>query len=206
MKLVALNKPFNVLSQFRAEADHRTLAEFITDPQLRIAGRLDRDSEGLLLLTDHGQLNQQISHPKYKQWKTYIVQVDGQVTLGAIQQLQRGVMLNDGLTRPAHVQQIEEPHWLWQRVPPIRFRATIPTSWLEIKICEGRNRQVRRMTAAVGFPTLRLIRTQIGSISLLDLKLVCGEIKALNVCNYPEFQHIKPIQPRYKAKKNNTRF
>lgn len=190
MKLIALNKPFNVLSQFRQDGSHQTLADFIFDSTLRIAGRLDLDSEGLLLLTDHGGLNQHISHPKHKQWKTYIVQVDGEIDETAIIQLQRGVMLNDGITRPAQVRKITEPDWLWQRVPPVRFRATIPTSWVEIKICEGRNRQVRRMTAHVGFPTLRLIRTAIGSIQLQDLNLDVGQQCTLNIQKYPEFSSI----------------
>lgn len=194
MKLIALNKPFNVLSQFRQDGSHQTLADFIFDSTLRIAGRLDLDSEGLLLLTDHGGLNQHISHPKHKQWKTYIVQVDGEIDETAIIQLQRGVMLNDGITRPAQVRKIAEPDWLWQRVPPVRFRATIPTSWVEIKICEGRNRQVRRMTAHVGFPTLRLIRTAIGSIQLQDLNLDVGQSCILNVQNYPEFSSIHSTQ------------
>lgn len=187
LKLVAFNKPFYVLSQFRADGQHQTLADFIDDPDLRIAGRLDLDSEGLLLLTNDGQLNQQISHPKHKQWKTYIVQVDGEIDDDAITQLQRGVMLNDGITLPAQVRKIEQPDWLWQRTPPVRFRANIPTSWIEIKICEGRNRQVRRMTASVGFPTLRLIRTAIGSIQFIDLMLDIGEQRTLSIQDYPEF-------------------
>lgn len=193
MKLVAFNKPFDVLSQFRADGVHQTLIEFLDDKDLRIAGRLDRDSEGLLLLTDNGQLNQHISHPKHKQWKTYIVQVDGQITAEAIQHLQQGVQLNDGLTLPAQVQAIDEPTWLWERNPPVRFRKNIPTSWIEIKICEGRNRQVRRMTANVGFPTLRLIRTQIGSIHLLDLKLDIGQWSYLDSEQYAEFKSLHLI-------------
>lgn len=207
IKLVALNKPFNVISQFRADGLHQTLADFIDDADLRIAGRLDLDSEGLLLLTNHGQLNQQISNPKYKQWKTYLAQVDGTVHQDAILQLQQGVMLNDGMTLPAQVRQIDEPDWLWQRTPPIRFRANIPTSWLEIKIHEGRNRQVRRMTASVGFPTLRLIRTQIGSINLTDLNLMPSEICTLSIQDYPEFhalnlQKASRLTSHQKAKNN----
>lgn len=203
MKLVAFNKPFDVLSQFRADGVHRTLIEFLHDKDLRIAGRLDRDSEGLLLLTNHGQLNQCISHPKHKQWKTYIVQVDGQITPEAVQQLQHGVQLNDGLTLPAQTQIIDEPHWLWERVPPVRFRKNIPTSWLEIKICEGRNRQVRRMTASVGFPTLRLIRIQIGSIHLLDLKLELGQSTELDVESYAEFRKFTAEASKSIAKTSN---
>lgn len=201
MKLIALNKPFQVLSQFRQDGQHQTLADFIFDSELRIAGRLDYDSEGLLLLTDHGVLNQYISNPKHKQWKTYIVQVDGQVTDDAISALQQGVLLNDGLTLPAQVRQIEEPEWLWTRTPPIRFRANIPTSWLEIKICEGRNRQVRRMTASVGFPTLRLIRKAIGSIDLCDLNLALGQSMAVNFQHLPEFQAFKTLQQQSKRPK-----
>ncbi|MFC3901500.1 pseudouridine synthase [Acinetobacter marinus] len=190
MKIVALNKPFNVHSQFRSEDQQITLSEFIADPNLRIAGRLDRDSEGLILLTDDGQLNQQITHPKHKQYKSYVVQVEGEISDQAIAQLQQGIHLKDGLTLPAKASKIEQPAWLWQRDPPIRHRANIPTSWLEIQICEGRNRQVRRMTAAVGFPTLRLIRTQIGSVNLIDLGLGLGESTTLEALFYDEFRHL----------------
>ncbi|KAF7276229.1 hypothetical protein GWI33_010794, partial [Rhynchophorus ferrugineus] len=141
MKIVAFNKPFDVHSQFRGEDNQITLAQFIHDPALRVAGRLDRDSEGLMLLTDHGILNQHITHPKFKQYKTYIAQVEGDVSDTAIRQLQQGIELNDGITLPAKVKRINEPEWLWERHPPIRFRANIPTTWLEIQICEGRNRQ-----------------------------------------------------------------
>ena len=190
VKIVAFNKPFNVHSQFRSEELQITLSEFIHDPSLRIAGRLDRDSEGLLLLTDDGQLNQQITHPKHKQYKSYIVQVEGEITENALEQLRRGVMLKDGLTLPAKAEKITEPEWLWERDPPIRHRANIPTSWIEIQICEGKNRQVRRMTAAVGFPTLRLIRTQIGSVNLIDLGLALGESTQLEFLFYNEFRHL----------------
>lgn len=187
-KLIAFNKPFDVLSQFRAEEGQISLQHFLKDSSLRIAGRLDRDSEGLMLLTDDGLLNQQITHPKFKQFKTYLSQVDGMVTEHAIQSLQQGVLLKDGLTLPAKVRQIDEPTWIWQRDPPIRYRANIPTSWLEIQICEGRNRQIRRMTAAVGFPTLRLIRTQIGSINLETLALGLGQSTLLDRNLYQEFR------------------
>uniref|UniRef100_UPI0034216FC8 rRNA large subunit pseudouridine synthase E n=1 Tax=uncultured Acinetobacter sp. TaxID=165433 RepID=UPI0034216FC8 len=190
VKIVAFNKPFNVHSQFRSEELQITLSDFIHDPNLRIAGRLDRDSEGLLLLTDDGQLNQQITHPKHKQYKSYVVQVEGDVSENAIEQLRRGVMLKDGMTLPAKAEKITEPKWLWERDPPIRHRANIPTSWIEIQICEGKNRQVRRMTAAVGFPTLRLIRTQIGSVNLLDLGVGLGESTPLEALFYDEFRHL----------------
>ena len=171
-KIVLFNKPFNVLTQFRPDADRpdrQTLANFIHDPALRVAGRLDLDSEGLLLLTDDGVLNSRITEPKEKQFKTYWAQVDGIATEAQLAALQTGVLLNDGLTLPAQAKAISEPA-LWPRTPPVRYRANLPTSWLEIKICEGRNRQVRRMTAAVGLPTLRLIRIQIGPYGLGDLQ------------------------------------
>ncbi|MBC7752151.1 MAG: pseudouridine synthase [Candidatus Saccharibacteria bacterium] len=167
-KIVLFNKPYDVLTQFRAEGDRKTLADFIHDPSLRVAGRLDRDSEGLLLLTNDGIANARLTQPKQKQYKTYWVQVDGKPTEDAITQLIKGVRLNDGMTLPAKVKRIDEP-LIWSRTPPVRYRASIPTSWLEIQICEGRNRQVRRMTAAVNHPTLRLIRAQIGPYSLGDL-------------------------------------
>ena len=171
-KIILFNKPFNVLTQFRPDADRpdrQTLAHFIHDASLRVAGRLDMDSEGLLLLTDDGVLNSRITEPQTKQFKTYWVQVDGIATDVQLAALQTGVLLNDGLTLPAQAKSISEPA-LWLRTPPVRYRANLPTSWLEIKICEGRNRQVRRMTAAVGLPTLRLIRVQIGPYRLGDLQ------------------------------------
>jgi 23S rRNA pseudouridine2457 synthase len=171
-KIVIFNKPFNVLTQFRPDADRpdrQTLAHFIHDASLRVAGRLDMDSEGLLLLTDDGVLNSRITEPKEKQFKTYWVQVDGMATESQVASLQTGVLLNDGLTLPAQAKNIPQPD-IWSRTPPVRYRANLPTSWLEIQICEGRNRQVRRMTAAVGLPTLRLIRVQIGPYSLGSLQ------------------------------------
>jgi 23S rRNA pseudouridine2457 synthase len=167
--LIALNKPFNVLCQFSPEGGKRTLAEFVRQKDVYPAGRLDYDSEGLLLLTDDGRLAHRLTDPRHKQPKTYLVQVDGDVTDDAIAQLRQGVVLNDGPTLPAGAERADEPEWLWPRDPPVRFRKHIPTSWLAVTLREGRNRQVRRMTAAVGFPTLRLIRTRIGPYALEGL-------------------------------------
>lgn len=169
-KIILFNKPFNVLTQFRPDGDRPTLAGYIHDPSLRVAGRLDRDSEGLLLLTDDGVLNARITQPPQKQFKTYWVQVDGLPTDDALAALRQGVLLNDGMTLPAKAEVMAPPPGLWPRTPPVRFRALLPTSWLQISICEGRNRQVRRMTAAVGLPTLRLVRVQIGDYTLGDLQ------------------------------------
>ncbi len=161
-ELILLNKPFRVLSQFRRDGDKSTLADFVSTPAVYPAGRLDYDSEGLLILTGDGALQHSIAHPDRKLPKTYWVQVEGQISPAAIQQLCQGVELNDGLSKPATAKIIAEPESLWPRTPPVRYRANIPTSWLSLQISEGRNRQVRRMTAAVGFPTLRLIRYAIG--------------------------------------------
>lgn len=159
--LVLFNKPFGVLSQFTSPGAVETLARYIDVPNVYAAGRLDKDSEGLLVLTDDGVLQDRIASPKHKMSKTYWVQVEGEPTDEALTRLQRGVRLKDGLTKPAQAQRMEEPA-VWPRTPPIRERKSIPTSWISLTIKEGRNRQVRRMTAAVGFPTLRLIRYSIG--------------------------------------------
>jgi 23S rRNA pseudouridine2457 synthase len=164
--LIALNKPYGVLCQFTDGDGRRTLAEFVKQKDVYPAGRLDHDSEGLLLLTDDGVLAHKLTDPRHKEPKTYLVQVDGQITDEAIAALRRGVVLNDGPTRPAAVEHAIEPDWLWPRDPPVRFRKAIPTSWISVTLSEGRNRQVRRMTAAVGFPTLRLIRVRIGPYAL----------------------------------------
>jgi 23S rRNA pseudouridine2457 synthase len=167
--LLALNKPYGVLCQFTDEAGRRTLADYVAQKGVYAAGRLDQDSEGLLLLTDDGALAHRLTDPKHKQPKTYLVQVDGAITDAALTALRRGVTLKDGPTLPATAEHAVEPDWLWPRDPPVRFRQAIPTSWLRITLREGRNRQVRRMTAAVGFPTLRLIRERIGAYALDDL-------------------------------------
>ena len=161
MILLAFNKPYNVVCQFRAHGEDGTLADYIVQPDVHPAGRLDKDSEGLLLLTDDGRLQQRITDPQHKLPKGYWVQVEDVPDAQALDKLRAGVMLSDGRTRPAEVQIIVPPN-LWERHPPIRIRKAIPTTWLDLTIYEGRNRQVRRMTAAIGYPTLRLIRYRIG--------------------------------------------
>ena len=165
-RVLLFNKPFGVICQFSRDGLHPTLADYIHLPEFYPAGRLDTDSEGLLLLTDDGKLQHRITDPKHKLPKTYWVQVEGVPDEAALRWLRSGVKLNDFTTQPAIAQLMEEPADLWQRDPPIRFRKDIPTSWLRLTIREGKNRQVRRMTAAVGFPTLRLIRYAIGDWTL----------------------------------------
>ena len=167
-KLILFNKPYLVLSQFSDDSGRKTLSDYIPEKNVYPAGRLDYDSEGLLLLTDDGSLQHRISHPLHKMAKTYLAQVEGDVTEAALTMLRQGVELNDGKTRPAGAERIEAPQ-LWEREPPVRFRLSIPTSWIRLTISEGRNRQVRRMTALVGFPTLRLIRYSIGTWTIDDL-------------------------------------
>jgi len=168
-RIILLNKPFGVLSQFSGDPPENTLSHFISQKGFYAAGRLDKDSEGLLLLTDDGKLQQKIANPRYKKPKTYLAQVEGLIDEAALEQLRSGVRLKDGMTRPARAEAIADPG-LWARVPPIRERKNIPTSWLRLSISEGRNRQVRRMTAHTGFPTLRLVRESIGDWELGDLQ------------------------------------
>lgn len=169
--LVLFNKPYGVLSQFTPEGKWRALDEFIPIKDVYVAGRLDADSEGLLILTDDGKLQAKVAEPKHKLEKTYWAQVEGIPDEAALDRLRAGIRLSDFTAQPAKVRLIDEPSGLWERDPPIRYRAAIPTAWLEIRIAEGKNRQVRRMTAAIGYPTLRLIRAAIGALTLEGLDL-----------------------------------
>ncbi|MET3120489.1 23S rRNA pseudouridine2457 synthase [Oxalobacteraceae bacterium GrIS 2.11] len=175
MKLILFNKPFQVMSQFSPHETRPTLANFISIPGIYPAGRLDADSEGLMLLTDDGQLQHKISHPDHKESKTYLVQVEGVPSPEQLQSLRSPIDLGDFVTQPCEAQRIHEPEWIWQRNPPIRTRFDKPTSWLAITLKEGKNRQVRRMTAAIDLPTLRLIRSAIGRYSLASHPLLPGE-------------------------------
>ena len=178
-KIILFNKPFGVLTQFTDSEGRKTLADFIKEKGVYAAGRLDKDSEGLLVLTDDGKLQHRIAHPKKKMSKTYWVQVEGEPDESALENMRQGLELKDGMTKPAKVIRMDEPYLLWKRDPPVRYRKNIPDSWLEITISEGKNRQVRRMTAAIGHPTLRLIRYRVGSWTIDGLDN--GELRVLTV-------------------------
>ncbi len=168
--IILFNKPYGVLSQFTPEAGHPALNEFGFPAGVYAAGRLDHDSEGALLLTDDGRLIKKLLDPKYEHPRTYLVQVDGQITDEALKKLAKGVVIKGYQTKPCHAEMAMPPDDLWERTPPVRYRANIPTSWILITLIEGKNRQVRHMTAAVGFPTLRLIRVKIGKLTLEGLR------------------------------------
>ena len=180
MPLILFNKPYQVMCQFSAQDDRETLADYLDIPDIYPAGRLDADSEGLMLLTDDGELQHAISHPKRKQPKVYLVQVEGTPDAGSLERLRNPLDLGDFVTQKSEVRHVQEPAWLWPRNPPIRERKNHPTSWLTIQISEGKNRQVRRMTAAVGLPTLRLIRIAIGPFALATDPLLPGEWKTVD--------------------------
>ncbi len=209
-RLIRFNKPFDVLPQFTDNSmidnPRPTLSNYIECPGVYPAGRLDRDSEGLMLLTDYGRLQSWISDPAHKMEKTYWAQVEGEPDTAALAALRKGVSLKDGVTRPAKARIIDEPANLWARTPPIRERKNIPTTWIELKITEGKNRQVRRMTAAVGVPTLRLIRYAIGAWTLGDLPQ--GKWDTLEVPDIPappKPKHKPPRRPKVEAARNKPR-
>lgn len=195
--LILLNKPYGVLCQFTDREGRPTLADYVPQADVYAAGRLDADSEGLLVLTDEGALAHRLTDPRHKQAKTYCVQVEGEPDEAQLDRLRHGVVLNDGPTLPAQVRVLPPPDWLWPRTPPVRQRKTVPDAWLELTIREGRNRQVRRMTAAVGLPTLRLIRTRIGDWKLGTLRP--GQSRLVDAAPAP------PRSPRSRAHENPAR-
>ncbi|KAA9332469.1 pseudouridine synthase [Hymenobacter busanensis] len=204
MRYILVNKPFEVLPQFTDEKGRATLKEFVQVPNVYPVGRLDFDSEGLMLLTDDKQLQFRIAEPRYKVPKTYWVQVEGIPTEAALEQLRRGVQISDGFTAPAEVRQLpEQPEQLWERSKPVRFRAAIPTSWIELTIAEGMNRQVRKMTAAVGFPTLRLVRAQLADLTLG--KLAPGQWRDLTAAEVQELKAAVADSPENEGPANARR-
>ena len=195
MRYVLLNKPYEVLTQFTDEHGRATLKDFVPVPDVYPVGRLDFDSEGLLLLTDDKHLQHRLSDPKFKVSKTYWAQVEGTVSEAALQQLHRGVTIKEGLTAPGEAVEIPEPAHLWPRNPPIRYRASIPTSWLEIQISQGMNRQVRKMCAAVGLPCLRLVRTAIGPLEIGELQP--GQWRELTAAGVAELRKTAGVARRF---------
>jgi 23S rRNA pseudouridine2457 synthase len=205
-RIILFNKPYDVLCQFTDSEGRNTLAAFISHKAFYPAGRLDRDSEGLVLLSEEGELQHLIAHPRHKMAKRYWVQVEGVPDEEALRRLREGVELKDGMTRPAQVRRLEEPGQIWPRIPPIRFRKSVADSWLELTIQEGKNRQVRRMTAAIGHPTLRLIRYSIGPWTLDDL--APGEWRMLEVATESLPGGHKKAAPRerqHKAQRSKPR-
>jgi 23S rRNA pseudouridine2457 synthase len=183
VRLILLNKPFHILSRFTSDDGRPTLATCLSAPGFHPAGRLDYASEGLMLLTDHGPLQARLTHPSWKVYKTYYVQVEKIPTEASLEKLRKGMMLSDGMTKPAKVELLmTQPDWVWPRNPPIRMRRLIPTAWIKMSIIEGRNRQIRRMTAAIGHPTLRLIRWSVGTLTLENLKT--GEWREVNPAEF----------------------
>jgi 23S rRNA pseudouridine2457 synthase len=199
--LILLNKPFGVLCHFTPEAGRRTLKDLVSEPDVYPAGRLDADSEGLVLLTSDAALQHRIADPRHKHPKTYLVQVEGLVSDAALGELSAGIALADFKTAPADARVVDEPAWLWPRTPPIRFRRNIPTSWIQLTLTEGKNRQVRRMTAATGFPTLRLIRYAIGEWTLDGLKP--GESREIEVASVARAPRV--ARPRWRPPTGNKR-
>jgi 23S rRNA pseudouridine2457 synthase len=201
------NKPFQVLTQFTDENGRRTLKDFINVPGVYSAGRLDYDSEGLLILTDDGPMIHSMMDPKHKVAKEYFVQVEGEPTDTDLKKMAEGIKLKDGLTKPCQAYKIDEPSWLWERTPPIRERKNKPTTWLSITLTEGRNRQVRRMTAAIGYPTLRLLRFKIGNIRVDQLR--SGEFREVDLNflldNGINYKPKKSSQKTASGKENKTR-
>ncbi|MDO7876311.1 pseudouridine synthase [Hymenobacter sp. ASUV-10] len=195
MPTILLNKPYEVLTQFTDEHGRATLKDFVPVPNIYPVGRLDFDSEGLVLLTDDKQLQHRLSDPKFKVPKTYWAQVEGTVSAAALQQLRQGVQIKDGFTAPGEAQELPEPAGLWARSTPIRYRASIPTSWLEIQISQGMNRQVRKMCAAVGLPCLRLVRAAIGPLTLGPLQP--GEWRELTAAEVATLRRIAGLQRRF---------
>ncbi|MDB5268623.1 MAG: pseudouridine synthase [Hymenobacter sp.] len=195
MRYILLNKPYEVLTQFTDEHGRATLKDFVPVPEVYPVGRLDFDSEGLLLLTDDKQLQHRLSDPKFKVPKTYWAQVEGLVSEEALQQLRRGVQIKEGLTVPGEAAELPEPAHLWPRTPPIRYRASIPTSWLEIQISQGMNRQVRKMCAVVGLPCLRLVRAAIGPLGLGELQP--GEWRDLTQTEVDSLRKISGVARRF---------